>query len=132
MLELRRRRRAPALAPGLLHEALHLRRGDRDDAVGGGGGRPGLGEGGLDGEEPPAEQQEVEQRDAQRLRRLARFHGRYQMGEVQARSWIVRTWSGAQQGARPSPIVAGSSQRTPRATHSFWLQRQVGFSTTRA
>ena len=51
---------------------------------------------------------------------------------VQARSWISASCSGAQHWASASGTEPGSSQETPAALHTCWLQRQVGFSTTRA
>ena len=58
--------------------------------------------------------------------------GVYQMGEVQARSCTVGTCALLQQPSRPAVTVSGSSHETPASTQICWLQRQVGFSNTRA
>ena len=58
--------------------------------------------------------------------------GAYQIGDVQARSCTVRWCCGSQQPSSPSPIVSGSAQSTLAAAQMRWLQRQVGFSSTRA
>ena len=58
--------------------------------------------------------------------------GVYQMGEVQARSCTVGTCALLQQPSRPAVTVSGSSHETPESTQISWLQRQVGFSSTRA
>jgi NAD(P)-dependent dehydrogenase (short-subunit alcohol dehydrogenase family) len=58
-------------------------------------------------------------------------YGEYQMGEVQARSWMTGRWSSEQQALSPSGTASGSPQSTPAAMHTYWLQRQLGFSRTR-
>jgi hypothetical protein len=58
--------------------------------------------------------------------------GVYQIGEVQARSWITGWWVSAQQPSSPSGTELGSSQSTAAALQTYWLQRQVGFSRIRA
>ena len=54
------------------------------------------------------------------------------MGEVQARSWMVAGYSLEQQTASGSGTESGFRQSTPAALHAYWLQRQDGFSSTRA
>ena len=61
----------------------------------------------------------------------AQPEGVYQMGEVQARSWMVFGTSGSQQAASAPGWLAGSSQETSWALQAQVVQRQVGFSTTR-
>ncbi len=60
------------------------------------------------------------------------YSGRYQIGLVQARSWILAGTAPSQQAA--ATLVVGSmvAQSTARSTQMRWLQRQVGFSSTRA
>ena len=64
--------------------------------------------------------------------RTSSCDGVYQMGDVQARSWIVRGTSGSQQASMPSGARAPAPQTTPAAAHRCWFHRQLGFSTTRA
>jgi hypothetical protein len=54
------------------------------------------------------------------------------MGEVHARSWIVLRWLGSQQAASSDGTESGRLQSTACALQTRVLQRQVGFSTTRA
>ena len=54
------------------------------------------------------------------------------MGEVHARSCRVRGTSGSQQAASASGTSPGSEQSTPFSLQAHWVQRQDGFSTTRA
>jgi hypothetical protein len=58
--------------------------------------------------------------------------GAYQIGEVQARSWMTGRWLSAQQPSSPSGTERGLAQSTPAALQTYWLQRHVGFSSTRA
>ena len=58
--------------------------------------------------------------------------GVYQMGDVQARSWIVGGIVGSQHAARAPGAEDGSSQSTCARLHAYWCQRQLGFSRTRA
>ena len=86
-----------------------------------------------DGErELEREEQAAEQREAQQRTPHGRPSGAYQIGEVQARSCTVGRWSGSQQPSRPAPIVSGRAQSTRAAAQMRWLQRQLGFSSTRA
>lgn len=51
--------------------------------------------------------------------RAFKSQGVYQIGEVQARSWTVRTWDSLQQPSNPEVIVDGSSQETLASTQIF-------------
>jgi len=53
-----------------------------------------------------------------------------QIGELQARSWMLQGSEASQQGSRPGGAPA--AQSTPRSTQIQACQRQLGFSTTRA
>ena len=48
---------------------------------------------------------------------VRRTQGVYQMGEVQARSWMTGSCPGLQQASKPDVIVDGSLQFTPASTH---------------
>lgn len=63
--------------------------------------------------------------------RIAGLYGRYQMGEVQARSWTTGGTSAMQQARSPGGTDCGFEQSTPARTQICWLQRHVGFSSTR-
>src|SRR5262245_10570019 len=58
--------------------------------------------------------------------------GRYQIGDDHDRSWIVLGMLESQQSANADGTDAGSLQSIPFSLQTYVLQRQVGFSRTRA